>query len=386
LDEVYAQAEVSERDLAKLRPGLEVIVTPDAYPSSHWQGKIERLEPMLKEESRTVVAKIGVPNPDDRLKPGMFARLEIVLDKTPQVVAVPKAALLLGPDKTPQVFVILDEVAFLRKVVPGLVTENWVEIKKGVKPGEAVVVEGAERLKELARVISSPVAPPVPSQINPSPAPSTTSPEGSKAIPSQKESAQVPENAPQAQSQDKSAEKSFSQPEPFPLTSSHAPQKPRCAKGLTAPTPSAVPPSPEPAPKPEVTKPTVYQVAPGEGILKIVATYYPDNKEIGYDAIILANPEITNEDNLYPGQKLSLPQIDKSNNAITLENNEHFAIFKQYYNSSDKEKAVSKLKELQMPFVARETRVQGVKVFRIFLGGYASIDGLKKAVSLAEKN
>lgn len=162
LDEVYAQAEVSERDLVNLRPGLEVVVIPDAYASSRWQGKIERLEPVLKEESRTVIAKIRVPNPDNRLRPGMFARLEIIRDKTPQVVAVPKAALQVGPDKSPQLFVVLDEVAFLRKVVPGLATENWLEIKEGIKPGEAVVVEGSERLKDLTRVVSSPAAPPVP--------------------------------------------------------------------------------------------------------------------------------------------------------------------------------------------------------------------------------
>ncbi|MFZ2087833.1 MAG: efflux RND transporter periplasmic adaptor subunit [Desulfobaccales bacterium] len=162
LDEVYAQAEVSERDLVNLRPGLEVIVIPDAYGSSRWQGKIERLEPVLREDSRTVIAKIRVPNPDKRLRPGMFARLEIVRDKTPQVVAVPKAAVQVGPDKSPQLFVVLDEVAFLRKVAPGLATDNWLEIKEGVKPGEAVVVEGAERLKDLARVVSSPAAPPAP--------------------------------------------------------------------------------------------------------------------------------------------------------------------------------------------------------------------------------
>jgi multidrug efflux system membrane fusion protein len=92
----------------------------------------------------------------------MFARLEIILDKTPQVVAVPKSALTVGPDKSPQVFVVMDEVAFLRKVVPGITTENWVGIKEGIKPGETVVVEGAERLKDLARVVSSPAAPPFP--------------------------------------------------------------------------------------------------------------------------------------------------------------------------------------------------------------------------------
>ncbi len=162
VDEVYGRAEVSERDLSRLRTGLEVIVVPDAYPSSRLAGKIERLEPVLEEESRTVVAKVRVPNPDFRLKPGMFARLEIVLDKTPKVLAVPKTALQVGPDKSPQVFVVVDEVAFLRKVVTGLATENWIQIKEGVKPGEAVVVEGAERLKDLSRVVSSPASPPFP--------------------------------------------------------------------------------------------------------------------------------------------------------------------------------------------------------------------------------
>jgi RND family efflux transporter MFP subunit len=161
LDEVYVQAEVSERDLARLRPGLEVVVVPDAYPTARLAGKLERLEPVLKEESRTVAAKVRVPNPDYRLKPGMFARLEIVLDKTPQVVAVPKTAFQTGPDKSPRVFVVVDEVAFSRKVVPGAATEHWVEIRDGLKPEDQVVVEGAEGLKDLARVVSTPASPPL---------------------------------------------------------------------------------------------------------------------------------------------------------------------------------------------------------------------------------
>ena len=114
--------------------------------------------------------------------------------------------------------------------------------------------------------------------------------------------------------------------------------------------------------------------------------YYPNDKEIGYDAVILANPPITNEDILNPGQKLSLPDVDKSDNVITLANNEHFGLLKQYNNSSEKEKTVAKLKELQLPFMVRETRVQGVKIYRIYLGGFARADDLKSALALAEKN
>lgn len=158
IDEVYAEAEVNERDVARLRPGLEVVVTADAYPQTPFRGKIERLDPVLKTESRSAIAKVRLSNPHLLLKPGMFARMEIVEDKIPQVLAVPAAAVRQAPDKSWYVFVIADEVAFMRKVAVGQSTPEWVEIKEGLKPGEAVVVEGGEQLKELSRVSSTPVS------------------------------------------------------------------------------------------------------------------------------------------------------------------------------------------------------------------------------------
>ncbi|MBM4274987.1 MAG: efflux RND transporter periplasmic adaptor subunit [Deltaproteobacteria bacterium] len=155
VDEVYAEAEVNERDLARLRPGLDAVVYPDAYPKSPQRGRIERLDPVLKTDSRSVVAKVRLNNPQLLLRPGMFTRIEIVLDKIPQAVAAPQAALRQAPDKTWQVFVIADEVAFLRKVTTGHAAGGWVEITQGLQPGDAVVVEGAERLRDLSRVISS---------------------------------------------------------------------------------------------------------------------------------------------------------------------------------------------------------------------------------------
>lgn len=98
-------------------------------------------------------------NPELALKPGMFSRIEIVLDKVPQVVAIPPQALRRAADKSWQVYVISDEIAILRSVTAGLTTANWVEIKAGLQPGDAVVVEGAERLRDLSRVVSSPAAP-----------------------------------------------------------------------------------------------------------------------------------------------------------------------------------------------------------------------------------
>ncbi len=103
-------------------------------------------------------------------------------------------------------------------------------------------------------------------------------------------------------------------------------------KGLADTSP---PPPPETgASQPETARPAVHQVAREDGLLKIVGTYYPNNKEIGYDAVILANPDITNEDVIYPGENLALPQINKDDNVITLDNKEHYAILKRYYTSA----------------------------------------------------
>jgi membrane fusion protein (multidrug efflux system) len=162
IDEVYAEAEVNERDMARLRPGLAAIAYPDAYAKKEWRGKIERLEPVLKEESRSLIAKVRLPNPKLLLKPGMFSRIDIILDEIPQVTAIPTAALRQAPDKSWQVFVVNDEVAFLRKISIGLSTPNWTEVTAGLKPGDVVVIEGGERLRDLSRVISTPASQPGP--------------------------------------------------------------------------------------------------------------------------------------------------------------------------------------------------------------------------------
>lgn len=156
IDEMYVEAEVSDKDLTRLRPGLEANIYADAYPRTAFKGVVEQLEPVLKEQSRTLVARIRVKNPDFLLRPGMFTRLEIILEKTPQVVTIPLQALRLSAEKTAEVFVIVDNVAFKKKVEVGLTTTTEAEIKTGLEPGDLVVVEGGDQLKELARVIAIP--------------------------------------------------------------------------------------------------------------------------------------------------------------------------------------------------------------------------------------
>jgi general secretion pathway protein A len=169
------------------------------------------------------------------------------------------------------------------------------------------------------------------------------------------------------------------------LKVSEAPEPPQ---ELTREETATVPPPDNQATEPETPKVATHKVSPEDGgLLRIVANYYPDDQEIAYDAVILANPRIDNEDIIYPGQNLSLPQVDKDGQVITLSNNQHYWFYKSYYNSSVVEQVLSTFRERQIRFLVRETWLPDVgKIFRIYLGGYDSKEELKEAIALTKKN
>jgi hypothetical protein len=229
-----------------------------------------------------------------------------------------------------------------------------------------------------------------PSNTPPPPAPAPAVPEKAPVAALHQETTPPPATVPQPQPQAQTAEEVTPKPQPAPAAPV-APQAPP-EQAETGPSPVATVPPPAPQAgetpgEPESAQSTTYKVSPDDGLLKIVSTYYPDDKDIGYDAVILANPRINNEDVIYPGQTLTLPKIDKNNNIITIGGKEYFKIYGQYYNSLDVARATAKLKELQLQFVVRETEIPDEgKIYRVFLGAYGSPDELKKAMAQLGNN
>lgn len=149
---VYAEVDVNERDISLLKGGESASVVADAYPGRAFSGKVSLISPVVNLKSRTLKVRIKVNNEKLFLKPGMFARATIFVSRFKDAVAVPTEALLKNSAGRPAVFVALQGVAFLRNVEIGLQKENLVVIQKGVKPGELVIVEGQERLRDLSPV------------------------------------------------------------------------------------------------------------------------------------------------------------------------------------------------------------------------------------------
>ena len=157
LSRVWIQAALPEAALAKVRVGANAKVTVPAYPGETFTGKVGHIGAMLDKETRTVAARIEVPNADGRLKPEMFATATIDVvgaagAKPREAISLPDAAIVLLDGK-PSVFV-FDQGAYeAREVEPGERIAGRTLLKSGVKAGDEVVTAGAYALK--ARMLKS---------------------------------------------------------------------------------------------------------------------------------------------------------------------------------------------------------------------------------------
>lgn len=145
--QLWAIAEVKERDIALVKLGQEGSFAALAYPGETFHGKVTLIGSLVEAGSRTVEVRIVVDNADGRLKAGMFADVEIVTTVLDNVLLAPDGALqTLGDEQI--VFVALDGNRFEKRVVKlGIEQTGRVQILGGIKAGDAVVTEGSFILK-----------------------------------------------------------------------------------------------------------------------------------------------------------------------------------------------------------------------------------------------
>jgi len=145
--QLWVIAEVKERDAGSLRVGQEATFEVLSYPGERFHGNIVRLGSEIEKESRTLEARIEADNGDGRLKPGMFADIEITTDVLQDALVISDAALQAEEDKQ-IAFVALDANRFQKRVLElGLEHGGKVQILGGLKEGENVVTEGSFILK-----------------------------------------------------------------------------------------------------------------------------------------------------------------------------------------------------------------------------------------------
>lgn len=154
LSTLWAIGDVSESQLPLVHDGRQVTLTLPAQPGRTIEGVVDHVGAIVETATRTIEIRIVVPNPDGRLKPGMFAtaRIEGAPEGgTPSLVVPREAVQSLGDEQV--VFAPESEGLFrVIEVETGRRTPDAVEIVKGLDPGTRVVTTGAFVLKsELSR-------------------------------------------------------------------------------------------------------------------------------------------------------------------------------------------------------------------------------------------
>ncbi len=152
LSTLWIESDLFEKDLAKVRIGTQATVTVSAYPGEVFKGRLTYISSTMDKETRTVKARVEVPNPDGRLKPEMFATVVIGTGGSAKALTVPEDAVLLLQGQ-PTVFVAERGGFEPRAVETGERAQGYAVLKSGVAPGEMVVVSGAYALK--ARLLKS---------------------------------------------------------------------------------------------------------------------------------------------------------------------------------------------------------------------------------------
>lgn len=151
IDQLKLDFRIPEVFLGRIQNSQKVRTAVDAYPGESFGGAVYAIEPAVDEQTRTVLVRARVANPDLKLRPGMFARVQLELGARDNALWVPEEAIVpRGQDVF--VFRVVDGKADLAPVQTGVRKVGEVEIRKGLAAGDVVVTDGTQRLSPGAAV------------------------------------------------------------------------------------------------------------------------------------------------------------------------------------------------------------------------------------------
>src|SRR5581483_6653779 len=147
------RADIPEASAAAVRVGQTMTLKTEALPDRTFTGRIVRIGPSLDEKTRALTVEAEVANPNNLLRPGMFARSELITERHGTGVMVPQSAVVRIAGLT-KVFVIENGKAVERLVKTGVNDGSLIEITEGVKEGEKVAISNTDKLQQDSLVVS----------------------------------------------------------------------------------------------------------------------------------------------------------------------------------------------------------------------------------------
>jgi membrane fusion protein, multidrug efflux system len=161
LDPVKVEFQLPEKFLGEVKPKQRIEMGVSAFAQERFSGEVFFVSPFVDPTNRTALVKAYIPNPDHKLRPGMFANMDLTLTVRENSVVIPELALtqILAGNKA-QLFVVDNTgTAQMRTVDTGVRQLGTVEVLKGVAAGEKVIVEGLQKVIPGVKVRTAMPAP-----------------------------------------------------------------------------------------------------------------------------------------------------------------------------------------------------------------------------------
>jgi RND family efflux transporter MFP subunit len=147
-------ANVVEKDLRRVEQGEQAKVVVDAFPGETFSGRVARVAPVLDPATRTAQIEVEIPNPGNRLKPGMYARVSLTIEERQNALTVPTNA-VVNVEGQRGVFLAENNTAAFKPVEIGIEEPARVEVVNGIREDDRVVTTGAAALQHGDRIVLS---------------------------------------------------------------------------------------------------------------------------------------------------------------------------------------------------------------------------------------
>lgn len=155
IDSVKVRINVSEEYFTKVKNGMPMEITTDSYDDVVFGGNVSLIFPLIDAATHSFTVEVTIPNKDQRLRPGMFTKVNLNIGTKDLVVIDDKAVQKQIGSNEKYVFVMNDGVVNRRTVTTGRTYTDYTEITSGLEVGEQVVTEGAGRLLDGDKVVAA---------------------------------------------------------------------------------------------------------------------------------------------------------------------------------------------------------------------------------------
>ena len=148
---MYMDVNLPESAINYVKANQSAFITHYTLPDDTLRGVISELSPAISAETRTFKGKLLIENDNLLLRPGMFVKANIVVDKADSSIIIPKEAVMSNRQRK-YVYIVEKNIAVLRNIKTGLEDENSIEALEGLNVNDNLVIKGYETLKENSRV------------------------------------------------------------------------------------------------------------------------------------------------------------------------------------------------------------------------------------------